>query len=51
MSNTEDYNLFTDRYYSSIELAQKLDNQKRSTHFAFSLYALIAPTFRAKAAT
>jgi hypothetical protein len=28
VSGTEDYHLFTDRYYSSVKLAQELDNQK-----------------------
>jgi hypothetical protein len=26
VSGIEDYNLFTDRYYSSVQLAQELDN-------------------------
>jgi hypothetical protein len=48
VSGTDDYHLFTDRYYSSVELAQEWTIENVSTHFAFSLYALVAPTFRAK---
>jgi hypothetical protein len=44
----QDYHLFTDRYYSSFELAQYWTNENESTHFVFSLYALVAPMFRAK---
>jgi hypothetical protein len=46
VSSVEGYHLFTDRYYSSVQLAQELDGRK--CHFTFSTYALVAPTFRAK---
>jgi hypothetical protein len=47
VSGTEGYHLFTDRYCSSVELAQ----ENVSTYFAFSLYDLVAPTFREKPVT
>jgi hypothetical protein len=53
VSSVEGYHLFTDRYYSGVQLAQELGSQKchttgTITHFTFSTYALVAPTFRAK---
>jgi hypothetical protein len=35
VSGIEDYHDFTDRYYSSAELAQELDNQKCNYTFGF----------------
>jgi hypothetical protein len=33
VSGTEDYHHFTDRYYSSVELAQEMDNRKSKYTF------------------
>jgi hypothetical protein len=38
VSGIEDYHLFTDRYYNSVELAQELDNQK--CMYTFCLFTL-----------
>jgi hypothetical protein len=48
VSGTEDYHHFTDRYYSSVELTQELDIENVRTHFAFYIYALVAPILGAK---
>jgi hypothetical protein len=46
VSGTEDYCHFTDRYYSSDEFAQKLNNRKCKYTFGFFyIYALVEPTF------
>jgi hypothetical protein len=51
VSGIEDYTLFTGRYYSSIELAQTLDNQKLSAEVAFTLYTLVAQIPQTKPVT
>jgi hypothetical protein len=47
----EDYHHHTDRYYSSVQLTQNWTTENVSTHFAFSLYALVPQTFWEKQVT
>jgi hypothetical protein len=48
VSGIEDYHHFTDRYYSSVELAQELDNQKCKYTFGFITLCPCCTTFSGK---
>jgi hypothetical protein len=48
VSGIEDYKLFTDRYYSSVELAQELDNRKCKYTFGFLTLCSCCTNFSGK---
>jgi hypothetical protein len=48
VSGIEDYHLFIDRYYSGVELAQKLDNQKCKYTSCFLTVCLCCTNFLGK---